>query len=39
MSDDVVALLDHLNIQKADIVGWSDGGLLVSIWRFATPHE
>jgi pimeloyl-ACP methyl ester carboxylesterase len=28
MADDVVALLDVLNIRKADIVGWSDGGIL-----------
>jgi pimeloyl-ACP methyl ester carboxylesterase len=28
MADDVVALLDTLHIAKADIVGWSDGGIL-----------
>jgi pimeloyl-ACP methyl ester carboxylesterase len=28
MADDVVALMDSLNIAKADIVGWSDGGIL-----------
>lgn len=28
MSDDVVALLDTLHIRKADIVGWSDGGII-----------
>jgi pimeloyl-ACP methyl ester carboxylesterase len=28
MTDDVVALLDRLNIQKADIVGWSDGAII-----------
>lgn len=28
MADDVVALLDVLKIPKADIVGWSDGGIL-----------
>jgi len=27
MADDVVALMDHLKIPKADIVGWSDGGI------------
>src|SRR5271166_2348446 len=28
MADDVVALMDVLNILKADIVGWSDGGII-----------
>jgi pimeloyl-ACP methyl ester carboxylesterase len=28
MADDVVALMDHLKIAKADIVGWSDGAIL-----------
>jgi pimeloyl-ACP methyl ester carboxylesterase len=28
MADDVVALLDFLNVAKADVVGWSDGGIL-----------
>jgi pimeloyl-ACP methyl ester carboxylesterase len=28
MADDVVALMDVLKITKADIVGWSDGGIL-----------
>jgi pimeloyl-ACP methyl ester carboxylesterase len=28
MSDDVVALLDHLSIAKAAIVGWSDGAVI-----------
>ncbi|WP_242404562.1 alpha/beta fold hydrolase [Janthinobacterium agaricidamnosum] len=28
MTDDVVALMDHLKIQKADIVGWSDGAII-----------
>jgi len=28
MADDVVALLDHLRIAQADIVGWSDGAIL-----------
>ena len=28
MADDVVALLDVLKVAKADIVGWSDGGIL-----------
>lgn len=28
MADDVVGLLDTLKIQKADIVGWSDGGII-----------
>jgi pimeloyl-ACP methyl ester carboxylesterase len=28
MADDVVALMDMLKVPKADIVGWSDGGIL-----------
>ena len=28
MADDVVALLDTLKIPRADIVGWSDGGII-----------
>jgi pimeloyl-ACP methyl ester carboxylesterase len=28
MTDDVVALLDTLKIQRADIVGWSDGAII-----------
>jgi len=28
MADDVVALLDYLKLEKADIIGWSDGGII-----------
>lgn len=28
MSDDMLALLDQLQIDKVDIVGWSDGGII-----------
>jgi pimeloyl-ACP methyl ester carboxylesterase len=28
MADDVVALMDALKVSKADIVGWSDGGII-----------
>lgn len=28
MADDVAALMQRLNIPKADIVGWSDGGII-----------
>ena len=28
MAKDVVGLLDHLSIDKANIVGWSDGGII-----------
>lgn len=28
MSNDYIALLDHLKIPKVDLVGWSDGGII-----------
>ncbi|MBN8874578.1 MAG: alpha/beta fold hydrolase [Rhodospirillales bacterium] len=28
MADDVVALLDHLKLPRADVVGWSDGAII-----------
>ena len=28
MSDDMVKVLDHLHIDQADVVGWSDGGII-----------
>jgi pimeloyl-ACP methyl ester carboxylesterase len=28
MAEDLVALLDHLRIRRADVLGWSDGGVV-----------
>ncbi len=28
MAEDVLALMDHLSTDKADLVGWSDGGII-----------
>ena len=28
MADDVIALMDHLHIAQADLVGWSDGAII-----------
>ncbi|MGH7740867.1 MAG: alpha/beta fold hydrolase [Candidatus Eiseniibacteriota bacterium] len=27
LAEDVIALMDHLGIQRADVMGWSDGGI------------
>jgi pimeloyl-ACP methyl ester carboxylesterase len=28
MADDMLKLMDHLHIQRTDVVGWSDGGII-----------
>ena len=28
MADDMVQLLDHLGVERVDVVGWSDGGII-----------
>lgn len=28
MAEDMIALLDHLHVRRADIMGWSDGGII-----------
>jgi len=28
MAEDVVALMDHLRMKRADVMGWSDGGII-----------
>src|SRR5579862_1962821 len=28
MAEDMIGLMDHLHIAKADLVGWSDGGII-----------
>ncbi len=28
MADDMLKLLDHIHVKRADIVGWSDGGII-----------
>jgi pimeloyl-ACP methyl ester carboxylesterase len=39
MADDVVGLLDTLHIAKADVVGWSDGGILGLDLALRHPHR
>jgi pimeloyl-ACP methyl ester carboxylesterase len=39
MADDVVALMDALKLPKADIVGWSDGGILGFDLAIRLPHR
>jgi pimeloyl-ACP methyl ester carboxylesterase len=28
MAEDIVALMDHLRVKRADVMGWSDGGIV-----------
>ncbi|WP_425591316.1 alpha/beta fold hydrolase [Brucella abortus] len=40
MADDYVALLDYLHIDKVDLVGWSDGGIIgLDIHALSRPAE
>ena len=38
MADDTAALLQHLNIKDADVVGWSDGGNVALILAIRHPE-
>jgi pimeloyl-ACP methyl ester carboxylesterase len=39
MASDVVALLDALHIPKADLVGWSDGGIIGIVMAIHNPEH
>lgn len=39
MAADMVALMDKLGIEKADIVGWSDGGIIGLIMAMEHPER
>lgn len=39
MADDLAALLDHLKIQKADVLGWSDGGIEALLMGLRHPDK
>lgn len=39
MADDVIAVLDHLNFQKASIAGWSDGGIIALVMGMRHPSR
>ncbi|TXT67121.1 MAG: 2-hydroxy-6-oxo-6-phenylhexa-2,4-dienoate hydrolase [Promethearchaeota archaeon] len=38
-ADDTAALMDHLNIQKAHILGWSLGGMIVQQFAVKYPEK
>jgi pimeloyl-ACP methyl ester carboxylesterase len=39
MASDVVAMLDALHIEKADLVGWSDGGIIGIVMAIHHPEH
>lgn len=39
MADDQVALLDHLKIDQADVLGWSDGGIEALLMGIRHPER
>lgn len=39
MTDDQAALLDHLGIAKADVLGWSDGGIEALLLGIRHPEK
>ena len=39
MASDVVAMLDALHIPKADLVGWSDGGIIAIVMSIHNPDR
>lgn len=39
MESDVVAMLDALHISKADVVGWSDGGIIGLVMAIRDPNR
>ena len=39
MASDVVAVMDHLNIPKAAVVGWSDGAIIGLVMALKDPNR
>jgi pimeloyl-ACP methyl ester carboxylesterase len=39
MADDCAALLDRLHIESADVIGWSDGGIVTLLLALRHPEK